>query len=317
MSPKENDMNRYIGTFAVAGSFLLVCLAWMSPARAEESQASYASVEEAANGLKEAARANDQAALVKVFGAAANDLASGDPVQDAAERKAFAEHMTAALKLAKREDGSYLIHVGAENWPFPVPVVKREDGRWVFDAEAGKKEILHRRIGRNELTTINTLNALVNAQREYAQKDRDADEVHEYARQFISDEGARNGLFWAAKTDEEQSPVSEMVAKAQAEGYQKNEAGGEGGFHGYSYRMLFKQGDNAPGGKYNYEINGNLIGGFAFLAYPTRYGSSGIMTFMVSHSGKVYQKDLGEKTAEKAKDIKEFDPDNTWTRVAE
>jgi hypothetical protein len=316
MSPKENDMNRYIGTFAVAG-FFLVCLAWVIPVRAEEGQATYGSVEEAANGLKEAARANDQAALVKVFGPAANDLTSGDPVQDAAERKAFAEHMAAALKLAKQDDGSYLIHVGAENWPFPVPVVKRTDGRWVFDAEAGKKEILKRRIGRDELTTIHTLKELVNAQREYATKDRDTDEVHEYAKQFISDPGQKNGLFWAAKADEEQSPVSEMVAKAQAEGYQKNEAGGESGFHGYSYRMIFKQGENAPGGKYNYEINGNLIGGFAFLAYPTRYGNSGVMTFIVSHNGKIYQKDLGEKTAEKAKDIKEFDPDNTWQLVTE
>jgi hypothetical protein len=316
MRPKENDMNRYIGILAVAG-FFLVCLAWMCPARAEEGQMAFASVEEAVNGLKEAVRSSDQAALIKVFGPAASELASGDAVQDAAERKAFSAHMAAAVKLAKQEDGSYLLHVGAENWPFPIPVVKREDGRWFFDTEAGKKEILQRRIGKNELTTIHTLEALVDAQREYAGKDRDADEVHEYAKQFVSDPGAKNGLFWAAKADEEQSPVSELVAKAQAEGYQKNEAGGEGGFHGYSYRMLFKQGENAPGGKYNYEINGNMIGGFAFLAYPTRYGSSGVMTLIISHTGKVYQKDLGEKTAEKAKDIKEYDPDETWVRVAE
>lgn len=209
--------------------------------------------------------------------------------------------------------------VGRSNWPFPVPIVRR-DGTWFFDTQAGREEILNRRIGENELNTIEVCRACVLAQREYFARDWDNDDVFEYARRFRSTPGKKDGLYWPVAGDEEPSPLGPLVAQAHAEGYGKKE--GEKSekrspYHGYYFKILTKQGMNAPGGKYDYVINGHMIGGFAIVAWPAEYGSSGIMTFIVNQRGKVYQKDLGPNTAEIGKEMTEYNPDGEWTLVRE
>jgi len=193
--------------------------------------------------------------------------------------------------------------------------VKKGD-TWLFDAKKGKDEILNRRIGQNELSTIQTMLAIVDAQREYAMKDLDGDGILEYAEKFRSDANKKNGLYWETKEGEEPSPLGELVASARAEGYTK--AGAKDNpspFHGYYFRMLKKQGKHAAGGAFDYVVKGQQIGGFAVVAYPATYGNSGVMTFIVNHEGVVYQKDLGKNTAKTAKDMKTFDPDKTWKKV--
>jgi hypothetical protein len=194
-------------------------------------------------------------------------------------------------------------------------LVKKGD-QWIFDTKMGKEEILNRRIGENELSTVQTLLAVVDAQREYAMKDRDNDGIREYAEKFGSDPGEKNGLYWATKEGEEPSPLGELVADARAEGYRRT--GPKQNpipFHGYYFRMLKKQGKHAAGGAFDYVVKNNMIGGFGVVAYPAVYGSSGVMTFVVNHEGVVYEKDLGKNTAKTAKAMQSFDPDKTWRKV--
>jgi hypothetical protein len=194
-------------------------------------------------------------------------------------------------------------------------VVKKGQS-WVFDTEKGRQEILNRRIGENELNTIQTCLAFVDAQREYAIKDRDRNGLLEYAQKFLSDPGKKNGLYWQAKAGEPQSPLGPLAARARSEGYQGKQAGGGPvPYHGYYYRILTAQGKNAPGGAYSYLVKGKMIGGFALVAYPAEYGNSGVMTFIVNHDGKVFQKNLGKNTAATAKGMKEYDPDKSWEEV--
>jgi hypothetical protein len=183
---------------------------------------------------------------------------------------------------------------------------------------AGKEELLNRRIGRNELNTIQTCLAMVDAQREYAMKDRDSDKVREYAQKFMSTKGKKDGLYWEVKEGEKQSPLGSLAAQAVQEGYASKKPGDKPSpYHGYFYRILKAQGKNAPGGAYDYVVNGNMIGGFALVAYPAEYGASGIMTFVVNHDGVVYEKDLGKETGKIAKAMTKFDPDKTWKKVEE
>lgn len=208
-----------------------------------------------------------------------------------------------------------VLNIGEKDWPFPVPLVKK-GGQWFFDTKAGKEEILNRRIGENELSTVQTLLAIVDAQREYAMNDRDNDGIREYAEKFGSDPGKRNGLYWETPSGEEPSPLGELVADARAEGYRRS--GSKQGpipFHGYYFRILTKQGKHSAGGAFDYVVNNNMIGGFAVVAYPAAYGSSGVMTFMVNHEGVVYEKNLGKNTATTARAMKWFDPDKTWKKV--
>jgi hypothetical protein len=204
--------------------------------------------------------------------------------------------------------------VGPDYWPLPVPIVKK-DGQWFFDTEAGKEELLNRRIGRNELSTLGAVRACVEAQRDYASRDRDSDAALEYAQKFMSSSGKKDGLYWSRDIDDEMSPLGPVIAEAQSEGYFGKSAASDAGpqpFHGYLFKILTQQGRHAPGGKYDYIINRNMIGGFALVALPAEYGYSGVMTFIVNQQGRVYQKDLGPRTARIAQRMRAYDPDGSW-----
>ncbi len=276
----------------------------------------FASPEEAAMGLAEAIRSEDGGMLVAVLGPGSESLLrSGDAVADRAERGRFLNRFDEAHRIEEVSAGKAVLSVGKEEWPLPIPIVKKED-RWVFDAVEGKEEILDRRIGRNELTTIQVMLAIVDAQREYAMKDRDGDGLLEYAQRFRSDPGKRNGLFWVTKEGEEPSPLGPLAARAMEEGYRRKEGGERPSpYYGYLFRMLKAQGKDAPAGAYDYVVQGKMIGGFAVVAYPVQYGNSGVMTFLVNHEGVVYQRDLGSETEKTAKAMKEFDPGQDWKRV--
>ena len=208
-----------------------------------------------------------------------------------------------------------ILIIGRNDWPFPIPIIKQGQ-QWIFDTASGKEEILDRRIGRNELYTIQVMLAVVDAQREYAMKDRDGDGLLEYAQKFMSDPDKKNGLYWPAKEGEDPSPLGLLAAKAKREGYSKAQDPEEPQpYHGYFYRILTSQGPNAAGGAFDYIVKGKMIGGFAVVAYPADYGNSGVMTFIVNHDDVVYQKDLGEDTEKEAQAIKLFDPDKTWTKA--
>jgi hypothetical protein len=218
-------------------------------------------------------------------------------------------------RLVHEGEGKYVLEVGHDFWPFPIPIVKR-GGQWFFDLEAGKQELLNRRIGRNELSTLESVRAYVEAQREYARRDRTGDEVLEYAQRLMSTPGTKDGLYWPANLDGAISPLGPLVGQAQNEGYRvksKGDGTERTPFHGYYFKVLTRQGKHAPGGKYNYIINGHMIGGFALVAWPAEYGDSGIMTFIVNQQGRVYQKDLGPKTESIASRMDRYDPDSTWT----
>ena len=280
---------------------------------AAAQQKSFASAEEAVKTTVAAARNNDDKLMLEIYGASAKELLfSGDPVADKRRRAEFLASYDEKNRLETKGDERILI-IGKQEWPFPIPLVKKGDG-WVFDTERGKQEILNRRIGENELYTIQSLLAVVDAQREYARKDRDRDALLEYAQKFISDAGKKNGLYWPAKAGEPQSPLGPIMTQGSSEGYQLKTAT-PAPYHGYYYRILLAQGKDAPGGAYNYLVKGKMIGGFAVVAYPAEYGNSGVMTFVVNHDGKVFQKNLGSNTAATAKAMKEYNPDKSWSEV--
>ena len=214
-------------------------------------------------------------------------------------------------RLVKEPDGTTVLYIGAENWPTPIPLVNKGN-TWQFDTAAGKKEILYRRVGRNELSTIRVCQELVAAQKEYYSAQH-----HEYAQKIFSDEGQHNGLYWKAAKGEAESPIGPLVAAAVAEGYAPSRTGAPTPFRGYYYHSLSRQGKDAPGGAKSYIVNGKMTGGFAFVAYPAEYRSSGVMTFIVNQDGVVYQKDLGQTTDELAKAMKEYDPDSSWQKAEE
>jgi hypothetical protein len=254
-------------------------------------------------------------ALEATFGPGSKDLVtSGDPVADQTGRERFLQLYDEKNRLEQTPDKAVL-YVGNLDWPSPIPIVKK-DGVWRFDAKEGKEEILARRIGKNELSAIQFCLAYVDAQREYALKDRDANGLLEYAQKFKSDPGKKNGLYWEAKEGEPQSPLGPLAAAAQKQGY-TFKGGKPIPYLGYYYRILKGQGKNAPGGTYDYVVQGKMIGGFALVAYPAKYGSSGIMTFIVNQDGVVYQKNLGSDTENEAQAMKLFDPDSTWKKVEE
>ena len=282
---------------------------------APAAQKTFASPEEAVKALVTAARNNDDKEVMAIFGPAGKDLiSSGDPVSDKQRREQFLKAYDEKNSLVP-EKGSMVLVIGKNDWPFPIPLMKNGE-TWLFDAKKGRDEVLNRRIGQNELSTIQTMLAIVDAQREYAMKDLDGDGILEYAEKFRSDAGKKNGLYWKTKDGEEPSPLGDLVAQARAEGYKQ---GGPKNnpvpYHGYYFRMLNKQGKHATGGAFDYVVKGNQIGGFAIIAYPATYGNSGVMTFVVNHDGVVYQKDLGKDSAKIAKAVKAFDTDSTWKKV--
>jgi hypothetical protein len=281
---------------------------------AEDSTKTFATPDEAVSALAAAAKSQDQDALRAIFGPTFEGMENPDRIQATNECLAFAAALDQSSQFLRISDSKIVLEVGTNSWPFPVPLVK-QTGRWYFDTAAGEDELLNRRIGRNELATLEVMRAYVDAQREYASRDRDGDEVLEYAQRLASTPGTKDGLYWPPDLDGEISPLGPFVAHAQAEGYFGDtpiDKHSPQPFDGYLFKILTRQGKHAPGGKYDYVINGNMIGGFALVAWPAEYGQSGIMTFLVNQQGRVYQKDLGPKTAKIAKKMTAYDPDDSW-----
>ncbi|HEY5227361.1 MAG TPA: DUF2950 domain-containing protein [Opitutaceae bacterium] len=282
---------------------------------AATAQPRFRSPEEAAKALEAAAKAGDKPAVDALFGPDVKELLSGDPRQDGIEFAAFAKSIGQYAHLTRVADDRCVLSIGAQNWPLPIPIVK-SGGTWFFDTLAGKDEVINRRIGEDEITAIGVCRTYVTAQREYAGEDRDGSGVLKFAQKLKSTPDSKDGLYWPARPDEGQSPFGPLVAEARAEGYGGKTAEGKPQpFKGYRFRILTGQGASAPGGAYNYIINGNMIAGFALVAYPANWGESGVMTFIVNQWGKVYQSNLGDESAAIAGAMTEFDPDSSWTLV--
>jgi len=282
---------------------------------AAAQQRRFGSPDEAVKALVAAAKAGDRPAVDAIFGPGVKELLSGDPKQDAIEFAAFAKSVAQYSHLVRKADDRLVLNIGAQNWPMPIPLVSR-DGAWFFDTAAGKEEVVNRRIGKDEITAIGVCRTYVVAQREYAGEDRDGSGVFKYAQRIRSTPGARDGLYWRASPDDDQSPFGPLVAEERAEGYTRRTAEGQPQpFHGYLFRILTAQGAAAPGGAYSYIINGNMIAGFALVAYPAHWGESGVMTFIVNQWGKVYESNLGPQSAEVAAAMTEFNPDANWAPV--
>jgi hypothetical protein len=293
---------------------LLLLVAASPPGRtAGGPPATFATPEEAVDALVTATRNVRLKELREILGTAGRALIwSGDRIADQAGRERFIAAYDQSHRIeATGPDGAILI-VGAEEWPLPIPLV-REGARWHFDTAAAVQEILDRRVGRNELNVIEVCRAFVVAQLEYAARDPMGTGLGEYAQRLVSSPGTRDGLYWPARPDEPESPLGPLVARARAEGYRRPPAPRPIPYHGYYYRILTRQGANAPGGARDYLVNGHMRGGFALLAFPAKHGSSGVMTFLVNQIGIVYQKNLGPDTAALAARITAFDPDPTWT----
>ena len=290
---------------AVPAIVALVVLS--EPSQAQES---FSSPELAAGALADAVKSGTKGAILKVLGNAAEDIvSSGDEVADAEMRQRFTTAYDAKHSIKAEGNKKATLIVGNDDFPFPIPLYNTRSG-WEFDTKAGRLEILYRRIGRNELDAIQTCLAFVDAQNEYAERDR-GQGVGVYAQRFVSSPGKKDGLFW--RDDRDPSPLGELAAEASSEGYKLEGKGAP--YHGYYYRILKAQGSDAAGGAFNYVVKGKMIGGFALIAYPAEYGNSGVMTFVVNHAGTVYQKDLGRWTDVIARRVTEFDPDQTWKRV--
>ncbi|HEU4685859.1 MAG TPA: DUF2950 domain-containing protein [Nitrospira sp.] len=277
-------------------------------------QTAFSSPEEGMEAFVEAIKLNDPVVLQTLLGPEGPELFnSGDPAADAQWRKLFLKAYAEANKVVfEDQNGRAILSVGRDAWPMPIPLIKSEEG-WRFDSRRAAEEILNRHIGRNELAAIQVCLAIAEAEREYATSDADGDGVPGFAARFVSSPGKRDGLYWETRDDEPLSPIGPLLAAAADE-----EASGPTSaapFHGYLYRMFTKQGQHAPGGAYDYWVNGTLLGGFAVLAYPAHYGVSGVVSFMINQDGVVYQKDLGPNTAALAAEMSEFDPDPSWRRA--
>jgi len=272
-------------------------------------QKTFSSARDASDALVAAAQGNDEKALLEILGPAGKQIvSSGDDTDDANSRANFVQKYQEMHRLVREPDGTTTLYIGAENWPTPIPLMSTGNS-WYFDTEAGKKEILYRRVGENELSTIRVCQELVAAEKEYY-----STQHNEYAQKIFSDEGEHNGLYWKAIDGQPQSPIGPLVASAAAAGYAKGRDGDPTPYRGYYYLILTRQGNNVPGGAKNYIVNGKMTEGFAFVAYPAEYRSSGVMTFLVNQDGVVYQKDLGKKTDIVGKAMKEFNPNSSWQK---
>lgn len=280
---------------------------------ASPAQQAYPSPEEAAAALAAAVKSGASRAILRVLGNDAEDvIASGDDVADAETRQRFLAAYVDKHSIKAEGNKTATLMLGTDEFPFPIPLVNKTSG-WEFDSAAGRREILYRRIGRNELDAIQTCLAFVDAENEYAEKDRTGAGAGTYAQRIVSSPGKKDGLFWRDERDP--SPLGELAAQASAEGYKVGDQEQAAPYHGYYFRILKGQGSDAPGGALYYVVKGKMIGGFALIAYPAEYGNSGVMTFLVNHAGTVYQKDLGGRTEIIAKRITLFDPDQTWKKV--
>ena len=309
MSGFRNLITRSRCLGVIAAIVCSVCFAASKPP-AFASQQVFPSTAAAAKALIDAAQKDDLKALESILGSDAKEvISSGDPVADNNARDTLVAKYNEMHRMAYDDRGRVVLYIGADNWPLPIPIVKERDG-WVFDTESGKEELLYRRIGQNELYTIDVLRDLADAQLEYSSEGRHGD-VKQFAQKILSDSGKHDGLYWPVADGEPESPIGPLIADATHEGYKRGTATPVP-FHGYYYRVLTRQGKNAPGGAMDYIDHGRMIKGFAFLAYPAVYRASGVMTFMINQDGVVVQKDLGPETPKLAKEISEFNPDKTW-----
>jgi Protein of unknown function (DUF2950) len=277
------------------------------------AQQSFKTPEEAVDALVSAAQTGDRKAVLTVLGRDGADIvSSGDAIADASARNRVIEAYDAKHQVVMEGTNKAVLIIGQEDWPFPIPLV-RKDSAWQFDTAAGREEILYRRIGRNEMSAIQACLAYIDAQQEYAEQGVAGNGV--YAQRIVSRAGKKDGLYWPAQSSADESPLDELAASAAAEGYSVGQQ--RAPYHGYYYKVLTRQGPNAPGGALDYIVRGKMIGGFALVAYPAEYRNSGVMTFIVNHQGNVYERDLGPNTARVASSMTAFNPDSTWRRVAD
>lgn len=318
----------FIKKFTYFFSFMMIALltvVWgVSPVNAAQScnileksaltQIMFATPDEAVKALRAATEAKDKTALSQIFGAQVKELLTGDKVQDENNFKRFVDSMSQSCVYVKEGEDKIVLEVGPNNWPLPIPLVKA-NGQWYFDTAAGKEEIINRYIGKDEFTAIGVCRAYVKAQEQYAGANPKVSGGTKYAQKFKSSPGKKDGLYWPTAENELASPFGPLVAQAHSEGYGGNKGSGQKPFHGYYFKILTRQGKSASGGKIDYISHGDLTNGFALVAYPENWDRSGIMTFIVNQDGKVFQKNLGEKTLQIAGAMKEYDPDNGWTLV--
>jgi hypothetical protein len=304
------ERSNWASLAGMAVMVLMGCL--VSPAEAQQpGQKTFSSAAGASEALVAAARSNDEKAMLSILGADGKEIvSSGDQAEDAEARANFVEKYQEMHRLVKEPDGTTVLYIGAKNWPTPIPLVNK-GGSWHFETEAGKREILYRRVGRNEMSAIGVCQELVAAEKEYSAQHG------EYAQKIFSDEGQRNGLYWKAGAGEPLSPVGPLVAAAVTESYATSRDSAPTPYRGYYYHVLVRQGKGGSGGAKSYSVDGKMTGGFAFVAYPAEYRSSGVMTFIVGEDGVVYQKDLGKKTEAAAKAMKEYNPNPGWRKAEE
>lgn len=280
----------------------------------ETTTTTFPAPEAAVQALAQAVRTTNRTELCALLGPAAADLANPDTAQGTHELAEFAAAFAASNRLQQISDAHVILEIGPTRWPFPIPLI-HAGGGWRFDGAAGVEEMLNRRIGHNELEVLQVLRAAVEAQREYAGRDRDGDGVLEFAQSLASKPGRTDGLYWPPEVNGELSPLGPLVAQAQAEGYfpaGPETTAGPAPFHGYYFKILRGQGRHAPGGRHDYVINGNMIAGFAFVAWPAEHGETGVMTFVVNQQGRVHQRDLGPGTAKAVRSMKTYDPSPGW-----
>jgi len=304
-------------TLRLSAITLVACIGLATTVFAAETptQKTFASADAAVAAVVDDLKSDNLNDLMAIFGPGAERLlSSGDPVADHQARERFVANYDDAHRLEETEGGAILV-IGKEDWPVPIPLRKIGD-LWSFDTEAGEQQIVDRRIGRNELDTIQTMLAYVDAQRDYADWTRQQTGTAEYAQRLLGRPGKRDGLYWPAKAGEPESPMGPLVAEAQKEGYRRSAAPrGRTAYHGYYFKVLTGQGENAPGGAADYIVRGKMIGGFGLVAWPAQYGDSGVMTFIVNHDGTVYQKNLGPETAALAEAMTRYDPDPSWQKA--
>jgi len=313
MWPKELNLNRSRWTNLPNLAVLVILLVAFLPIRSmaqQHGQKTFSSPEEASNALMAATQDNDEKTMIEILGQDARQIvSSGDEVEDTTSRANFVQKYKEMHRLVRESAEIAVLYIGGENWPTPIPLMNK--GKlWYFDTEAGKQEILFRRVGRNEMSAIRVCRELALAQKEYRSTHNG-----EYARQIFSNEGQHNGLFWNSTGLEPQSPIGPLVASAVAKGRDARQTGEATPFRGYYFELITRQGKSAPGGAKDYIVNGKMTGGFAFVAYPAAYRSSGVMTFIVNEDGVVVQKDLGAKTDVADKFIKAYDPDSSWEKT--
>jgi hypothetical protein len=309
-------------TFGLRASALTAMLAAMAfgigvaAGAPSNAQRTFASPDEAAKALVEAAKGDNVESIIQIFGAASREwLVSGDDTLDAQARQRFVTAYEQKSAIAMDGNDKAILSVGDDDFPFPFPLVQKA-GRWSFDAAAGKEELLNRWVGKDELNTIQVLHAIVDAQREYAALSGGPGQVPQYAQKFRSSPGKKDGLYWEAAAGEKESPLGPLVADAVRAGYHPGKAGAAPvAYQGYYFRILTGQGAHAAGGAHDYVAKGKAIGGFAVIAYPAKYGVTGVKTFMVDQDDAVYESDLGSRTQEAAEKIQKFDPGDGWKKA--